>query len=665
MFGWNDTLWFAIFAGAALKSTAVLAAAWLFVFLLRRHSAATRHLVWTAALAAIVALPFLLVSLPALRVPAAASFLPAATGATFRASTSTSPNAGGLQSALRPGGANSFGSRAWRPDWKASLMLLWVAGAAVVFIRILLAGTAIRRIRRSAKPFFDRDLCGALSKALGIRQPVDVLENEAGSMPMTYGLLRSAILMPADAVHWSEERRRIVLLHELAHVRRGDLATHRLARMELTIYWWNPLAWAAWRELLKERERAADDLVLSTGARASEYASHLLEVARSLQCSPAVAWVAAPMARGSQLEGRLRAILDSAANRKQPGRWSALVAVLLAAGIVAPLAAVRAQAPDGPDSQTQSILADVDTAIRSAQSQKNYEILESAAKAAERTRKYEAAQKLLQAAVAMRAEISGQESEEYGVGVLKLADLEKTQQHSKAAEALYARAAQTLGERPEAAPALMYLGTMAILNKDFPQAINYFEHAGRVEPAFAGRVMMWLAVVCEREQNFNGAERLYKKALAVQDGKSPDAPTTMKLYAELLRSLGRDDEANELDKRADSVQRATAEQVNSKRTSSNTVHRVGADVSAPAVLQKVDPDYTDEARAAKFSGTVVVATEIGPDGLAHNSRVFRGLGLGLDENAIDAIRQWRFRPGIKDGQPVTVSATIEVNFRLL
>src|SRR5205823_12851209 len=100
--------------------------------------------------------------------------------------------------------------------------------------------------------------------------------------------------------------------------------------------WWNPLAWAAWRELLKERERAADDLVLSTGARASEYASHLLEVARSLQCSPAVAWVAAPMARGSQLEGRLRAILDSAANRKQPGRFSALIAILLAAGIVAP-----------------------------------------------------------------------------------------------------------------------------------------------------------------------------------------------------------------------------------------------------------------------------------------------------------------------------------------
>lgn len=665
MFGWNETMWFAVFTGAALKSTVVLAAAYLSVFLLRRHSAATRHLVWTAVLTAIVALPFLLVSLPVLRVPVAASLLPGTTGVTFRASAATSSYAGGLQSAARLPAATLFRPGAWTPDWQDTLMLLWAAGAAVVFIRLLLASSAIRRVRRSAKPFFDRDLCPALSKALGIRCPVDVLETKTGSMPMTCGLLRPAILMPADAFHWSDERRRVVLLHELAHVRRGDLVTHLLARIALTIYWWNPLAWTAWREFLKERERAADDLLLSTGARASEYAGHLLAVARSLQCSRSVAWVAAPMARGSQLEGRLRAILDSGANRKQPGRWSALVATLLAAGIVAPLAAVRAQAPDSPDSRTQSILADVDAAIRSAQSQRNYEPLENAARATEQARKYDAAQKLLGAAVAMRGEISGQESTEYGVGLLELADLEKMQHHSKAAETFYARAAQTLGDRPEAARALIYLGAAAILKKDFAQAMNYFQDAGRLEPALTGRVLMWSAVVREREQNFNGAETLYRKALAVQDGKSPDAPTAMKLYAELLRLLGRDDEASELGKRADSVQRATAEQVNSKRTSSNTVHQVGANVSAPAVLQKVDPDYTDEARAAQLSGTVVVSTEIGPDGLAQNTRIIRALGLGLDESAIDAISLWRFRPGIKDGQPVTVSATIEVNFRLL
>src|SRR5438045_7537083 len=110
MVGWNDTAWFAIFTGAALKSAAVLAAAWFSVFLLRRHSAATRHLVWTAALAAVVTLPFLLVSLPALRVPAAAALLPGATGVMFRASASTYSDSGGLQSVLRHGAASSFGS---------------------------------------------------------------------------------------------------------------------------------------------------------------------------------------------------------------------------------------------------------------------------------------------------------------------------------------------------------------------------------------------------------------------------------------------------------------------------------------------------------------------------------------------------------------------------
>src|ERR1700686_2246029 len=113
MFSWNDTAWFAIFTGAALKSTAVLAVAWFSVFLLRRHSAATRHLVWTAALAAVVALPFLLVSLPALRVPAVAALLPSATGMMFRASASTSSDTGGLPSVLRPGAVNSFGSGDW------------------------------------------------------------------------------------------------------------------------------------------------------------------------------------------------------------------------------------------------------------------------------------------------------------------------------------------------------------------------------------------------------------------------------------------------------------------------------------------------------------------------------------------------------------------------
>jgi TonB family protein len=94
------------------------------------------------------------------------------------------------------------------------------------------------------------------------------------------------------------------------------------------------------------------------------------------------------------------------------------------------------------------------------------------------------------------------------------------------------------------------------------------------------------------------------------------------------------------------------------------VFRVGAGVSAPVVICRTDPEYTEQARAAKYQGTVLLYVEIGPDGRATNIKVQRSLGLGLDEKAIEAVRQWRFKPGEKDGLPVSVSATIEVNFRL-
>jgi uncharacterized protein len=94
------------------------------------------------------------------------------------------------------------------------------------------------------------------------------------------------------------------------------------------------------------------------------------------------------------------------------------------------------------------------------------------------------------------------------------------------------------------------------------------------------------------------------------------------------------------------------------------VLRVGNGVSAPAVLYKVDPDYSEEARKAHVSGTVVLQLIVEPTGNASDIRVLRGLGNGLDEKAVEAVSKWKFRPGVKDGQPVAVMATIEVNFRL-
>ncbi len=95
------------------------------------------------------------------------------------------------------------------------------------------------------------------------------------------------------------------------------------------------------------------------------------------------------------------------------------------------------------------------------------------------------------------------------------------------------------------------------------------------------------------------------------------------------------------------------------------VYRVGGGVSAPSVLYKVDPEYSEEARKAKYSGTVLISLIVDPSGKAQNIKVVRSLGLGLDEKAMEAVAKWKFKPGMKGGVPVAVQATIEVNFRLL
>ena len=95
------------------------------------------------------------------------------------------------------------------------------------------------------------------------------------------------------------------------------------------------------------------------------------------------------------------------------------------------------------------------------------------------------------------------------------------------------------------------------------------------------------------------------------------------------------------------------------------VFRIGGGVTSPRLLYKVEPEYSEEARKAKYQGTVMLAVEVWEDGLAHNIRVLRSLGLGLDEKAVEAVKQWKFSPGKKDGKPVRVAAQIQVSFRLL
>ncbi|MGI8746192.1 MAG: TonB family protein [Bryobacteraceae bacterium] len=653
---WNESVGYSLLLGLALKSTAVLGAAWIITFLLRRRSAAARHLVWTAACAALLALPVLSLSLPSVRVPVPRTLLPPGVVFQTAAATPAAALASGTSRRLRATAVKAAGSSL---DWRPSLIVLWAAGTIAVFAQMLLGWAGLWRFHRNAHALVVPELA-SLAGALGIRHSVELLESPRGSMPMTFGLLRPAVFLPADAAQWSAERREVVLLHELAHVRRGDIATHLLARTALSLNWWNPLAWIAWRELLKERERAADDLVLSAGACASGYADHLLAIARTMQLPAVIGSAAIAMARRSQLEGRLLAILDSRVNRTSPGRAFTLVATLLAVGIVAPVAALR-----GQESSVQALPADVDATIRAATAQQNHQMLDSAADAAESARKYDIARRLLDASLAIRLARPDGHGEEYGMGLLKLADLERKRGKAGQPRAFYSQAISVLGEQPEAAAAWVYLGIYA-MPKNLDQAMDYFEHAKRVNPKDAGPATMWMAVVRQRQSNAAEAESLYRAALALEDASSPEAATTMELFADFLRQQDREEEAKEMQERALTLRKAQGMRARSGgRGDTPNVSRIGGGVTSPKLMSKVEPEYTDEARAAKYQGQAVLSVEVGTDGLAHNIQIVRGLGLGLDDKAIEALTQWRFQPGTKDGQPVTVIANIEINWRLM
>ncbi|MGD0666054.1 MAG: TonB family protein [Bryobacteraceae bacterium] len=652
---------FSFLVGVAVKSSAVLAVAWLSAWLLRGRAAALRHLMWTATAASVLALPLLSLVLPAVRMPASGALLALVPDITFqagaRAGAATAARSGPAAPQAKPAPVHS------RIDWRLFPMLIWAAGALVGLAQMAVAGGAIAGARRRARAHPAQAESAALSAAIGTGDTVAVLEAPPGSMPMTWGLFRPAVFLPADACDWNAERRRMVLLHELAHVRRGDAGAHILARTALALHWWNPLAWLAWRESLKERERAADDLVLLTGERASAYAGHLLEVARALQSRPPMQWAALAMARRSQLEGRLLAILDPRIPRNSVARISALAVVLLAVILVAPFAAMRAQDQPAPRPPELTSPLDVEYTIRATT---DYRVLDEEARQFARQKQYGSAQKLLAAALQLREKSAGRQGAEYSEGLVKLGDLARVRKQYTEAAAFYQQAVAAVAGEATAARPLTSLGVMLLDKKDYPQALDYFQKARAADPDHSGLPLTWTAVTYSREDGAAAqADAAFQQAIAADDPASADAATTQELYAIFLKLQGRDSESDAVQEKAVSIRKALGAQVAKAPGAGSGVYKVGDGTSAPAVLIKGEPEYSEDARVAKYMGKVVLFVEIGPDGVPHNIRVIRGLGLGLNETAIDAVSQWKFKPGTRDGVPVTVAATIEVNFRLL
>lgn len=340
-------------AALVLKATLVLAAAGALTALLRHASAALRHLVWSGALGALLVLPLLSASLP-WRLPlavapaaAVASEAPPVAGPPAPAPTAPHRPASPAHSAGHPAGSTGgviapAAARPWSPSLLDVALAIWAVGALALLGRLLLGGWKLRRLVRRAECLSGDEWRIPLAEAGG-RLALDRLPQlvmaSGPPMPFACGLLRPAIVLPRRAAEWDERRRRAVLCHELAHVRRADLRVNAAAQVAAAVFWFHPLAWIALRRLRLESERACDDLVLASGTRPSEYADHLLQIVAAIRRTPVPA-VALPLARRQEFEGRVLAILERGVERRPTSRWQAFVLSGVALSFVLPLAAL-------------------------------------------------------------------------------------------------------------------------------------------------------------------------------------------------------------------------------------------------------------------------------------------------------------------------------------
>jgi hypothetical protein len=190
----------------------------------------------------------------------------------------------------------------------------------------------------------------AIARRLGMTRPVLVRQSLREMSPHVAGAFHSVVMLPPSAASWTTEARHAALVHELTHIKRGDRRTQAIAQVACAIYWFNPLVWHAAAGLARERERACDDEVLRFGAKPSDYATLLLDLARAASSSWTPA-TALSMARPSAMEGRLISILaDAGRTPRRSTRWlMGAVIITIATGILgaqaAPPAAASAAAP--------------------------------------------------------------------------------------------------------------------------------------------------------------------------------------------------------------------------------------------------------------------------------------------------------------------------------
>jgi TonB family protein len=412
--------------------------------------------------------------------------------------------------------------------------VVWPAGSAAVLFVFAIGIIQQRRFGRRSVVF--ATVAQGSGRTIRLRRSFDE------PMPMTWGIVRPQILVPKSFDGWPEDRKRVVLAHEMSHVRRFDCLFQNLAQIACAIYWFNPLFWIASDRLHRESEAACDDAVVSLGIDVRDYATHLLEIARLIRTSNRYGWSSAlAMARPTTLEKRFMALLKSGLDRRPATRTGVLCIVLATLVLVLPFAAMR---------------------------------------------------------------VSGNGKEESAAV--------RVDQYTT--PPLYSDEGRAQGIE-------------GIVTVEARVAAD-----GRVE-----RLQIVKGLGHGLDENALVAVREWHFVPARLNGIAAAASTQIDVEFSLRNAELNEEIANDM---------AT---------------RIGPGVVPPQVIHRVEPQ-SSTARSAKPSGAVILDAVIQEEGSPKIVRVIRSLDWELDEIAINALKQWRFSPAMKDGQPIKVRMNIAVNF---
>lgn len=318
----------------SLLATIPLMAAAVAAFFLRRASAEGRSLIWRSAIVALL-LIFIGRQLPLHWI---AWVVPSALAAPLVALGRLQVTAG----ALAP--AQSSTDAVLGAGLVRAMLLIYLAGVAVVLVPTAVGLARVHsRLRRAMRVHGGRweRTVDDVRDTLGIARDVRLFIDPAVITPMTWGSMRPVVVLPRVATTWTSEQLRIVLLHELAHVRAGDWAFKLAARLACALYWFHPGAWWVARGLRDDCELACDDRVIAAGVRRSDYAELLVSAAAALHPARTIGTPALALSECRGLRARLAAVLDTRHDVGPLRRGWATVATVATLSVAGPVSAVQ------------------------------------------------------------------------------------------------------------------------------------------------------------------------------------------------------------------------------------------------------------------------------------------------------------------------------------